>query len=170
MRRLFLAALIVAGFGCADNAILELRVQLPAATSTEPQYAFIILRSSADTDFDENWVTSQVDGFLLEGSAREVTISVVAQPEDFGSDLLARARFCSTARCEGFGDDTAGEHRLVVEEPFYSLRRTTAEWVLPGVATTVQEVPDRIDRCSVQGCRDGITSSYCRADDTHFCE
>lgn len=170
MTRLLIGALAMAGLSCAENGILELTVQLPASSSAEAEYAVISMRSAAESSFDVAWAAGELDGFLLEGSSRTEQISVVAQPEDFGSDLLVRARFCSTPRCDGLGDDAAGERRLVVEEPFYSLQRTRAEWVIPTVEATVNETPDTIERCSVMGCRPGVTVSYCRSDGTHFCE
>lgn len=170
MRRLLVAALALAGLSCADNGILELTVQLPPSSSAEAEYAVISMRSAAESSFDVAWATGELDGFLLEGSARTEQISVVAQPDNFGADLLIRARFCSTPRCDGLGDDAAGERRLVVEEPFYSLQRTRTEWVISMVEETVNETPDVVERCSVMGCRPGVTVSYCRSDGTHFCE
>ena len=170
MRPALIALLALTGLSCADNGILELTVRLPASASAEAEYAVISMRSAAESSFDVAWAAGELDGFLLEGTSRTEQISVVAQPEDFGSDLLVRTRFCSTPRCDGLGDDTAGERRLVVEEPFYSLQRTRAEWVIPMVEDTVNETADTVERCSVMGCRPGVTVSYCRSDGTHFCE
>jgi len=170
VRRALLAALALSGLSCAENGILELEVRLPAGASAEAEYAVISMRSAAESSFDVAWASGELDGFLLEGSSRTEQISVVAQPGDFGSDLLVRARFCSTPRCDGLGDDTAGERRLIVEEPFYSLKRTRAEWVIPAVEDTVNETADVVERCQVMGCREGVTVSYCRSDGTHFCE
>jgi hypothetical protein len=170
VRRALLVALALVGLSCAENGVLELTVQLPPSASAEAEYAVISMRSAAESSFDVGWATGELDGFLLESSSRTEQISVVAQPEDFGADLLVRARFCSTPRCDGLGDDTAGERRLVVEEPFYSLERTRAEWVIPMVEDTVNETADVVERCEVMGCRAGVTVSYCRSDGTHFCE
>lgn len=170
MRNALLALLALVGLSCAENGILELTVRLPASAAADAEYAVISMRSASETGFDVAWAAGELDGFLLEGSSRTEEISVVAQPENFGADLLVRAQFCSTPRCDGLGDDTAGERRLIVEEPFYSLQRTRTEWVIPMVEDTVNETPDVIDRCSVMGCRPGVTVSYCRSDGTHFCE
>ena len=170
MRRALLIGLALCGLSCAENGILELIVELPPSASAEATYAVISMRSAAESSFDVAWAAGELDGFLLEGSGRTEQISVVAQPEDFGADLLVRMRFCSTPRCDGLGDDTAGERRLIVEEPFYSLARTRVEWVVPAVEDTVNETPDVLARCEVMGCRAGVTVSYCRSDGTHFCE
>ena len=169
--RALVVAMLVLCASCAENAILELDVRLPEASGVAAQYVVIVMRSARESDFDVVWGATDLDGFLLESASRNVTVSVVAQPEDFSDDLLVRALFCSSPRCDALGDDTAGERRLVIEHPFYSLQRTEAAWVLQTVEESVISVPDRISRCEVQGCRSGVTTSYCRTDDgTHFCE
>ncbi|MAQ14394.1 MAG: hypothetical protein CMN30_06320 [Sandaracinus sp.] len=166
----FLVLAILGLAGCAENAILELEVDMPASTSDEPQYLVLLMRSARSSDFETDWGADELEGFELGAVSREETISVVAQPEDFGDDLLVRARFCSSPRCDALGDDLAGERRLVVETPFYSLKRTEATWVIGAVEDAVVETPDVVERCQVRGCREGTTAMYCSSDGPHFCE
>lgn len=167
-----LSLLCLLAVGCVDNAILELEVDLPPNTTDETLYAFLQTRSSVMSDFEEEWATQGLlDGFELGTEPTTQAISIVADPTDYPGDALFRLTFCGTPRCDGIGDDVRAQVRLVVEHPFYSLARTRARWTVPTLPEMTIETPERIERCQVEGCREGTTSSYCReGDGTHFCE
>lgn len=171
MTRLVVAlALVLPVAGCADNAILELEVDLPASPMGEETYAFIQVRTD-ELGFDVPWSGADpVDGFLLGPTRSTQPISIVAAPRDYDRNVRVRATFCSQPRCDGFGDDIAPERRLEIEHPFYSTRRTAATWRIEDVPADTVETPDLIQRCEVAGCRDGTTREHCRRDGTHFCE
>ena len=154
--------------GCNTNAVLELTIDLPPTTDTV--YAFVQVRTM--TDFSARWTGADpLDGFLLGAAPTPQPISIVGQPGDFDEDVLVRVTFCSAPRCDGFGDDRAPERRLRIEHPFYELKRTRARWTIDAVPMATPADPDVIERCSVEGCRDGTTRDFCRrSDGTHFCE
>lgn len=153
---------------CNTNAVLELTIELPPTTETV--YAFVQFRTM--TDFSARWTGADpLDGFLLAPTPTPQPISIVALPGDFDEDVLVRVTFCSSPRCDGFGDDRAPERRLRIEHPFYELKRTRAVWTIDAVPTDTPPDPDVIERCSVEGCREGTTRDFCRrSDGTHFCE
>ncbi|RMH12344.1 MAG: hypothetical protein D6701_13645 [Gemmatimonadetes bacterium] len=156
---------------CSSNAILELELTLPAAPDpSEPLYAFVQMRTN--TNFDTPWSGAvPFDGIPLQDVPSEHLISVVAEPGQYDDDLFVRVSFCHTPRCDGFGDDFAPERRLRIEHPFYELKRTRASWVIDAVPTETVETPDVIERCAVEGCREGTTRDFCRmSDGSHFCE
>jgi len=169
-------ALVALLASCAeDNAILELDVVLPVPTDeTTQRFAFVQVRTD-ELGFDIPWSGGDsLEGFRLSnGTPEERTqqISVVAQPSHYERDIHVRVHFCRESQCTGIGDDVAPEARLVVEHPFYSGQRTFAEWTIDEVPGAAGE-PDRVERCAIAapGCREGMTTNFCRMDGTHFCE
>ena len=174
MSRNLLACLLAlpAVTACGTNAILELELALPAAPAeaSGPIYAFVQARTNAS--FDVPWSGAvPFDGIPLEPAPSQHLVSIVAEPGQYDDDLFVRVSFCASPRCDGFGDDFAPERRLRIEHPFYETRRTRASWVIAEVPSETVETPDVIDRCSVEGCREGTTRNFCRlSDGSHFCE
>ncbi len=165
MRWFALAAVLA---GCNSNAVLELTIDLPPTSETV--YAFVQVRTM--TDFSARWTGADpLDGFLLEPTPTPQPISIVGMPGDYDEDVLVRVTFCSSPRCDGFGDDRAPERRLRIEHPFYELKRTRVRWTIDDVPMETPADPDVVERCEVEGCREGTTRDFCRrSDGTHFCE
>lgn len=177
-RLLFVA--VGLSYGCVENAVLEMHLLLPPdATTDTPVYANLQVRDDT-LRFDNMWSGAEpVRGFLLEQTSRTEQVSIVALPEDFERSVHARLRFCSTDQCTGLGnpmmgipgDDSAPELRLVIEHPFYSLKRTRVRWEVPVIPSRVEAVPVTIPKCQVEGCTDGSAVMYCRVETMrHFCE
>ncbi len=167
-----LCGLLMGLSGCADNAILELDVTLPANPNPDtPLYAQVLARSSRLQTFEDDWLLfDSFDGFQLEEESQLRVISIVADPVDYDSNVLLRVLFCTEPRCTGIGDDNAGERRMVIERPFYSGQRTRADWTVGDVTDSVVEVPEVISVCQVRGCRSGDLTSYCYdGTEDHFC-
>jgi len=92
-----------------------------------------------------------------------------------------KARFCVDPACVGIHDDAAPEVRFEVTCAFYPGKRTSltlaiecipnviAETEAPPACSIVNEAVSTIPRCSVAGCREGVTTNFC-AGDKHFCE
>lgn len=133
---------------CAENAVLELQVQLPAAPSGGPWYAQTQVRRAAGNGFDAVWMGSDPRTTELGPTPQWDCVSV--QSGDETIDLNVRVRFCHEDDCLGFGDDTAPERRFTIERPFYIGRRTY--W-----STTILSVPQCTadTDCAVGRCIDG---------------
>lgn len=173
--RAFGLLLCALSIGCVDNSILELEVNLPVKPSTLPDtedvYAFIQIRSSRVSDFENDWLpTESIDGFLLTDAPSTQTISIVSEPQDYDSDLLLRVLYCSSSRCSELGDDMAGERRLRIEHPFYDGERTRVMWDVGEYTDIEVTEPEVIPLCQVQGCRPGDITDYCyMGTNDHFC-
>lgn len=170
--RIGLAASLLSLGGCADNAILELTLELP---SGEEGFAFVQFDQGAT--FEEFEGSTSLDGFPLDGPA-SVQVSVIADGDEIEAPLRVKVRFCQEPRCTFLdpagieSDDGVGELRFELERAFYRGRftehtldlRTIPERGIPPTLSVV-------DKCEVGGCRDGTTvTNSCRADGTHFCE
>ena len=178
--RLLLSLLtFVSAFGCADNAILELEVRLPANPHEGRETFALIQVRRATSGFETPWIGDiPVRGFPLGNMPRTEQISVVAEPDSYTHDIRGRMKFCGNDTCTALGvpsdgipgDDMAPEAHLEVEHPFYSLKRTSVSWPVDTVPPDSLSPPLlMISRCQVAGCID-ITTNYCRADGTHFCD
>lgn len=190
--------------GCAQNAILELQVELPAAPPDDgqgPWYAQIQLRRAADHPFDIDWMGGDLEGVQLTDRTRWDCISVESM--DPTADLNVRVRFCRSPNCLNLPLDAVRRERWYrLERPFYIGRRTywrTRVTDVPECAsdddcggigvcndgicsceldaecsgTLVCEAGncvDRVDRCSIEGCIEGVSTSFCSISGQHFCE
>lgn len=126
-------AALAAG-GCAENAVLELQVELPAAPEGDPDpwFAQVQVRRS-NASFDATW--EGLDPRTLELGPEPQWDCISVQTGDDSVDLNVRVNFCRTSDCEGLGDDRPPERRYFLEHPFYLGRRTY--W-----ATSVERVPE----------------------------
>lgn len=155
--------------GCADNAILEVDLELPAATAgTPPRYAFVQSLSASTISFEGAWAGADAgDGFLLGAAPTTQHVSFVAEGDTIGRPLGLRVRFCADRVCGALADVDAPEARYVIARAFYRGQRTRL--TLTPVPST-SPVTTEIDRCAVRGCSNGAAATYCFADGRHFCE
>jgi len=119
---LALVSALLAG-GCAQNAILELQIELPPAPAgSSARFAYVQVASpNSGFDFGVDWGD---EGFTvpLTDSSQWTCVSVVgASPE---VDVNARVRFCQEERCLDVADGNAPESRIFVQDPLYIGRRT----------------------------------------------
>ncbi len=144
-RRATWALLALLASGCAENAVLELQVELPPAPTGEPWFAQVQVRRAAGNGFDAVWMGSDPRAVELTSAPQWDCISV--QTNDDTVDVNVRVRFCHEIDCLGFGDDTAPERRYFLQTPFYIGRRTY--W-----ATTIDAVPQCTSDsdCEVGAC------------------
>ncbi len=120
-RALVIGALLLSG--CAQNAVLELQVQVPPAPDpSTPRYALVQVRRADATGFGVAWTGDDPPGVALGQQAAWVCTSVESHDETV--DLDVRVRFCGSATCDALGDDTAPELRYHIAHPFYIGRHT----------------------------------------------
>lgn len=162
-RRRLSVALALLTSACAQNAILELQVELPPAPATGPRFAQVQVRRAAGNGFDAVWMGSDPRTVELGDSAQWDCISVVTNDDTI--DLNVRVRFCRESNCLGFGDDTAPERRYHLEHPFYIGRRTY--WT-----TRIAAVPQCTTDadCEVGRCIDGLCGCLLDADCCAGCD
>ncbi len=157
MRRAAALAFLLGG--CTHAGILELEVELPAA-SGDVRYAVVDARSLGTSFEDEGEVAS----FPLGAPA---ALSVVAGAEAQELPLEIRVRFCASAECEA--EPAPPEVRVVIERAFYSGAHTFVNLRIDAVPSGSLVLP-QIDACEVRGCTPSTGASYCLADGTHICE
>lgn len=168
-RRLACVTLAALG-GCAQNAVLELQLMLPASTDAIPYFALVQVRRGADNPFEVDWAGSDIDAVALANQPQRVQVSVVSSAPD--TDVHLKIRFCRAPGCDAIDDASAPELWFALEHPFYLGRRTA--W-----AACIEQVPPpgpperpvRVDRCQIRGCiAGGSAATYCTASGAHFCE
>lgn len=143
---LFVAfALVLAG--CAENAILELQIELPAAPPDDGTgsswYALTRVRRASDNPFDVGWTGPGATAIELGPEPQWDCISV--QSFDQEMDLHVRVAFCRAENCLDLMDGSPPERWFRLEHPFYIGRRTY--W-----STQITEVPE----CASDGDCGGI--------------
>ena len=85
-------ALAALSVSCADNAILEIELDLPANTSGSPTYAFVQTRSADTIDFSVGWGGSDApDGFLHAEPTHPAAIAFVESGGDESASLWWRS-------------------------------------------------------------------------------
>lgn len=149
--------------GCAQNAILELQVDLPAAPTPSdgrPWFAQVQVRRASDNPFDTDWMGVDDQLFELGDTRQWGCISVVSSDQEL--DLHIRVRFCRGDNCLDLLDASPPERWYSLEHPFYIGRHTYYR------ITDIAEVPE----CTTDGdcggigaCVDGlcgcVTASDC---------
>ncbi len=169
---------------CAQNAFLELTLELPANAwkASGDRYANVRI-IAGDADFDQDWeVDEPLPPFLLDPNAPTVQrVSVEAKEASEGKPVLAKIRFCRDPNCIALGDDVAPEVRLRIERAFYIGKRTSYTWSIPCVPNVSSQTPappmceiandavTEVGKCGVAGCVGGSPREYCIGGQ-HYCE
>lgn len=170
--------------GCAQNAIFELHVDLPAlgAAGTtvggrSARFARVqVLPGTAAFGVERlQWLTPAV---ALETAGRAVMVSVPAEGGEITLGLHVKAQLCDDEACTNI----VNERWYAFERVFYQGRYTCAEVDFAGdladatMTTPTLGDPDTaataIDRCAVTGCVSGneLSLHNCSGDGRHFCE
>jgi hypothetical protein len=182
-----LAATALGGAGCIEkNAYLELELVFPAdprVTGDTAARQAVVRANTADVSFDEDWESSEALS-AVQLDPKEPTklrVSVEGREEIETKPVRIKVRFCTDPSCAGIHDDVAPEVRFEIERAFYLGKRTSltltvdcipnvaSETDPPPICATKNEAVSTIPKCSVAGCREGVTTNYC-ASDKHFCE
>jgi hypothetical protein len=168
--------------GCAQNAVLELELDLPQSPSPATTRYAVVRVVTGDVSFDEEWQGDpQLPPFALDPSAKTVQrVSLDGSSDVESAKVRVKVRFCRDPNCAAIGDDTAPEVRLQLARAFYAGKRTSYAWSIPcvpnvagqtdtPVCATAQRGETDVTKCEVAGCRSGVARSYC-VGDKHFCE
>jgi hypothetical protein len=143
----FSGALALLATGCAQNAILELQVDLPPAplpSDGGSWFAQVQVRRASDHPFDIPWMGGEDQVFELGDTRQWGCISVVSGSQEL--DLHLRVRFCRAEDCLDLLDGTPRERLYTLEHPLYIGRHTYYR------ITDIGEVPD----CATDGDCGGI--------------
>ena len=188
--RALAAALLAAALGstgCIEkNAYLELELVFPAdprATGGTAARQAVVRVNTGDVSFEEDWESSEaLSAVQLDPKEpSKLQVSVEGREEIETKPVRIKVRFCTDPSCVGIHDDVAPEVRFEIERAFYLGKRTSltltvacipnvaAETDPPPTCATKNEEVLTTPRCSVAGCREGVTTNYC-ANDKHFCE
>lgn len=167
-------ALALAVVGCAENAILEIELDLPAANA-DTRFA-VVQGRSGEVDFGDTWA----GGGVIEGlelTRERVLVGIEADDGDeIDAPLALRIRYCIDPVCGDARDGEAQEIQVTIERAFYqgeyTLLRADA-LPLPVVMDCTAgcaPAPVMIEKCRIEGCRAGTTTNWCNSDGLHFCE
>ncbi|MCB9597073.1 MAG: hypothetical protein H6719_30395 [Sandaracinaceae bacterium] len=171
MTRVALLGVLLAG--CGDAAILELTLELPAASARcDSAIARVDARFLAADETACPVATGEWRGDALDVAVGDtpstLIVDVVADDDEVELPLCLRLRPCDGPGCPRH--DPLVDPSLVAElaRPFHRGQRT--RWTL-----TVRDLcfPDDrgvIDACAIGGCTDEIRASYCRDDGSHLCD
>lgn len=159
--RLWWVALALLASACAENAVLELQVELPPAPPGERRYAQVQARRAAGNGFDAVWMGSDPRTVELGSAPQWDCISVITSDDTV--DLNVRVRFCRERDCLGFGDDTAPELRFFLEHPFYIGRRTYWSARIPSVPECSTDADCAAGRCIGGQCGCATDQDCCPA-------
>lgn len=153
---------------CADNAVLEVTLELPARTGGAPVYAFVQSRSDDMPTFDGSWAGADAsEGFPLGTTPTTQHVSFVASGAAIPRKLGIRVRFCADRACGAIADVNAQEAHFIIDRAFYRGQRTSL--VLPAMPSATPTTTT-FTKCQVAGCTMGTTTTYCFATGRHFCE
>jgi len=156
--------------GCAQNAALEIAIEMPFGPD-DGSRVFVLVqpRKAADNPFADEWRGDDLDAVeLIPGDTFVDNISVMST--DDTTDLNLKVRFCASPNCTAIEDDTAPELWFALQHPFYIGERTSWDVDILEIPEERDTAPEVIEKCQIKGCVDGPLSSYCRADLRHLCE
>lgn len=177
MRWIVAAALMLTG--CAQNAILEVELDLPASNAAAADVRYVVVQGrSGEVDFATEWAGGGIAGGLeLAPASQTVVVGIEADDSNEITDPLSlRIRYCRDETCTDPGDDDVQEVRVRIARAFYQGEYTELAKdliTLPPVMACTScpvEGPIDIEKCDVRGCREGDTAYNCTGDDVHFCE
>lgn len=167
---------------CAQNAVLELELELPQSPAAATTRYAVVRVVTGDVPFDEEWQGEpQLPPFALDPGAKTVQrVSLDGSSDVEAAKVRVKVRFCRDPNCAAIGDDVAPEVRLQLARAFYAGKRTSYAWSIPCVpnvagqtdaptCATAQRAELDVAKCDVAGCRSGVARSYC-VGDKHFCE
>jgi hypothetical protein len=162
--------------GCAENAVLQLEVPLPAAfvqDSGRIEYAVVQARRGP-TDYDVAWLDEATDPIPLGDRPFVQRVDLVAEGETIGAPLAIKVVYCQQA--EGCGRDTGGfevSRWYRIERAFYTGAYTQLRLPMEAVPIEDSTEAEVFGRCQVGGCGSDPDSTAPQRgciDGRHLCE
>ncbi len=170
--------------GCANNAIFELQVILPAVMQpipTAPQITHVKMQiQPGPSVWGDSWAvtsTQTVGPIALTGVDQEITIDVEGDGDHLDGAVDVRILYCSSDDC----GNSVSERWFEFRRPFFKGKVTNYR-IEAALTTTGLEVSDDegtepppaqvIDKCQVAGCVDTngeFLANYCD-NGVHWCE
>ncbi len=167
---LSLLLLVLGGAGCAQNASLEITLNLPQGPSDgSTVYVLTQPRAAAENPFADEWRGDDLPAVELDPMT-DIQDHISVLSTDDTTDLNIKVRFCANPNCTDIADDMAPERWFQLEHPFYIGARTFWTADITEIPTMRDSSPTIVGMCAIRGCVDGDSSSYCRTDGRHLCE
>ncbi len=156
--------------GCANNAVLEVHLSLPAQPDAgfvdagtgvdggaAPTYAFVQIRAADGHPFDVEWTGDDYAGTkLTDQMPGSVDYSAIST--DGTIDARMKVRFCRTPSCSALADSNSQEDWYELQHPFYIGQRTSwdggAPYPPPLDEAGTPEV-DMVDKCQIRAASSG---------------
>ncbi len=165
MRRALFVALALAAAGCAENAILEVTLEMRTADEVGVPGATqaVVTFESSDAARSEDVRPSEQRTVRLDlpaSSPATARVSVVANGEEIERPLWVSFRYCGGPVACPFDGDRAW---VRYDRAFYLGQYTSHTLALPDDGAADATVPT----CEVEGCVPG--TGGCRMDGTHWC-
>lgn len=168
-----LASSMVILLGCADNALLDVEIDLPPAADV---VAVVEARPASSYDFDATWAPTDAypaARFPLDAAATSLAaVSILAETPT--QNVLLQVRFCNHGVC----DDASPTLCYSLDRPFHQGRRSRYRDMVTTIPSAVPvggvcSLPPRlIDRCEI-GCAandDWLSGSWFCEGQEHVCD
>ncbi len=123
LRRLAPPLFALLGLGCAQNAFLELQLDLPPAPTSEEWFAQTQVTNEEGHPFAVSWMGGDIPSVPLRAGER-TTDCISVEGTDDSINLHVRVRFCKSADCLSLEDVARRERWYRLNHPFYIGRRT----------------------------------------------
>lgn len=159
---------LLAGACAAPEAILEVRLTLPAGDPATPRFALAQVRRGQDGIFEAEWLGDDaLDPLFLTQDPIDDLISI--QTDDVDMPVALRVTFCESPTCDG-ELPRAPQAWFLFQQPFHAGERT--EWVGAIDELTDDPAVQLVERCDIRGCVDAQLEldTYCDEDGRHRCE
>lgn len=155
--------------GCADNAILEVVLALPAQgvecgvseVLVEARFSPIGELACPAVDWNRDAQTIPLE----EEEASSAFVEVIAEGDDIERPLCLRVRSCRQEACLGHDLLVHPSVTVRAERAFYRGHRTRVELA---IADPCESDAYDLGPCEIGGCDEG--GAACDADGRHFCE
>ena len=145
----------IAGSACAENAALEITLDLPpsrvemlrSGAMGERRFAQVQVQrpqtDSPELDFSPIWTDpSDEQSIPLAGGTMRTVEEISVLTEHTGTNLYLKVRFCVDPSCGALDDDGPPEAWFALEHPFYTGERTRWTTLLSDGATRIPSIPE----------------------------
>lgn len=151
--------------GCAENAVLELVIELPPAPADDgtglPWFGVVQIDRATEAAFTTRRESGDRGAQPLELGAVPQSDCISAETGDESMDVEIRVRFCREPDCLNFLDDDSPERYYRLEHPFYIGRRTFWSTQIDRVLECSTDTDCGVGRCVGGVCGCSVDSDCC---------